>query len=242
MGENGADAVTRVEGPLDASMSAIEEDGDRLVSQLLSKERDGSILANDLLREVHRGFPVERLRVLLESDDPEIVRLGAWLQSELGSRAQSLAPLLPRLLRHELKYVRFFAIDSVASCATPDDGPLLAETVRLIDDAERSVRWKAMDFLRALPEASIRSTINSLPGGDSSDQLRVGLQAMLATNAGSEVPALLASGEPVQRRFGLAVALRSGDEDALALAANSSDEEIRDIASEALARRRKATI
>lgn len=218
------------------SMNDAAADGERILALLMEKRGDGSVLANDLLRALQRGFPIDRLRSLLEHEDPELVRLGAWIQSELGGRASSLLSLLPALLQNKQKYVRFFALDSVISCATSRDGPLVAAAVKLVDDPDDAVRWKIVEFLRVAPEQLLRAGAASMKVDD--ENLRRGLVSLLnARNAPDETQVLLASDNAVLRRFGLAAALRNNQDAALKVAGESADQELAAAALEALASR-----
>ena len=210
-------------------------EGQRVLGLLLAKTGDGSALANELLRAFHRGFPLDNLLPLLESNDPELVRLGAWIQSELGARAIPLASSLPALLRHALKYVRFFALDSVMTCATESDGPLLAAATTLLADSEDAVRWKTVRLLSTLPNQLLQVALSK----EQDEEFRHGLRSLLSEDPSRDVPVLISSNSPILRRFGVAAALRSDKDDLLELAAASGDHEIEQIASERLEQKRR---
>jgi hypothetical protein len=213
-------------------MSGSFEQGERLLAHLLAKDGDPSLPSNDLLGALHRGFPVDRIRVLLEHQDPDLVGIGAWLLSELGSRGRPLARILPTLLKHERKDVRFFAVDSVMSCATRDDGSLVGAALKLIDDPEAAVRWKVNALLWRMPTDVLLSATPFVP-----EEIKEGLACLVAEDDGTQARALLASTSAVRRRFGAAIATRHDLADVLTLATSSTDDEIRGIAREALARR-----
>jgi hypothetical protein len=215
------------------SMNDPTADGQHALGSLLGKRGDGSVLANELVLAFHRGFPIDNLRPLLESEDPELVRHAAWIQSELGARGRPLARFLPRLLQNEQKYVRFFALDSVITCATATDGALVAAAVKLVGDPEDAVRWKAIKLLKVLPEGLLRSALLN----EQDDSFRQGLESLLSGDIHRDVPALLESQSPILRRFGVAAALRSDDCDLLKVASESEDREVGEIAREELSTR-----
>jgi len=111
------------------------------------------VIANDLLREYHRGYPVENLRSLLANRDECIVITGAWIASELGAKGTPLLADISRLIGHPQKKVRFSVIDCLLVWAGPSNQAELASVIGLLSDPEAGVRWKVMDFLsRATPE------------------------------------------------------------------------------------------
>src|SRR5262249_10763152 len=110
-------------------------------------------LSNDLLREFHRGYPLDNLLPLLQNQNAELVTVGVWIASELGENGKGLLPAVSGLLRHPAKKVRFLAIDCMLTWCGSSEGAQLASTTRLLEDSEGAVRWKVMDFLtRAAPE------------------------------------------------------------------------------------------
>ena|ERR1700733_7926914 len=114
-------------------------EGQRILALLLERPSEGPRVANDLLRCFHRGFPLHNLLRLLESEDQELIRVGVWIQSELGAAARPFLRFLPRFLRNEQKSVLFFALDPVITCAM-QDAALVAAAARLIDDPEEAIR------------------------------------------------------------------------------------------------------
>lgn len=208
---------------------------DHLLASILAKQGELDVLANDLLSAVRAGLPIEKLRVLLENEDDDLVKVGVWVQSELGAAGRPLVHLLPQLLRHRLKYVRFFAIDSVLGCATQDDVELIAEVLQRIHDPEPSVRWKVIDFLSRVPLPHLRATEAFLRRTDAGKEAAASLQRF-GESFGVGTEALLTSKVADDRRFGLALAMRHRDRRALELAANSSDDEVKEIAAETLKR------
>src|SRR5262245_59804507 len=90
--------------------------GDELIDFLCDPTMDpdeAPTLANDLLSEFSRGYPVCRVGELLGSANATAVRSGAWIASELAAQASPLVADINRLLEHEDRCVRFFAVDAV---------------------------------------------------------------------------------------------------------------------------------
>lgn len=207
--------------------------GEELLSLALAKEGDEGTVLNDLLAAFHRGLPIERLKVLLDHDDPDVVRAGAWVLSELGARGRALVSYLPSLLKHPLRWVRIYAVDSVLTCASTDDGSLAALTLELVDDVDGGVRWKAVDFLMRAPDSLLVAASQFLENhGGSTDSS----QAIMTLLNGSteDVHILLSSPVGFLRRVGIGAARRRGDRAALVNVKGSADEEMRTFAERAL--------
>jgi len=109
---------------------------DRLLERL-ARGGNGQA-ANDLLREFFYGYPLERLSVLLESDNPEAAKSGAFIASELGDRFAPLFAAVDRMLEHPVKAVRFDALDVVLVNGTPEHGETIAKAVVLVRDPEEA--------------------------------------------------------------------------------------------------------
>ena len=133
----------------------------RVERNVANAATDGRVL-NDLLDEFHRGFPTDHLRRLLHSPDAPVVRAGAWLLSELGSRGCSVFRQVPQLLDSGDPSVRFSLTDCIVVCATESDGELVAKVVSLLEDPDRSVRWKALDSLTKIDDKALVSAHNWL--------------------------------------------------------------------------------
>jgi hypothetical protein len=207
---------------------------DDLLSQLLDQDAsvgDRGVLLNALLRELLRGFSVTKLRPLLGSVDAETVKAGVWLVSELGPRCKPLLEDIGRLLRHPIPNVRFYAIDAILSCATPENGEPLACVVDLLGDPEAVVRWKATDFVaRASPE-QLRAALEYRARQGKTSVETEGLRWILGSAAAesSSIERMLRNSSAVLRKFGFAAALRTSraNDGPLRLAAVSDDSDIR---------------
>jgi len=205
--------------------------GDELI-QLLSRSRqtvdDESIgeAANDLLAEFLTGYPLQRLRVLLHSADPDAVKSGVFILSELGAGAAPLVDEVPRLLHHQVRWVRGFALDPALVATGPDDGEVIAQAVALVRDPDAGVRWKAMRTLARLSEDQRAAADQHLRD----DELQP-LLAWLGSADAAAITVRLVDDDELTRRFaGIAAArvnlTNGGDRALLELAATSPDEEL----------------
>jgi hypothetical protein len=207
--------------------------GDELIDALSGGGAlDADAVANELLGEFGAGYPVERLHRLLRSGVAAAVRAGVWIASELGEHARPLLGEMPRLLRHPVRSVRFFAIDVVLVTATGEDGEVVARAVDLIADPDGAVRWKAM---RLLANASGEQLAASVP------YLRdEGLRELTAWIGHADDPADIlsrfAAGDRTIRLFAAAAAARVAGTDRAPLEriADSGDEETASFARERL--------
>lgn len=205
---------------------------DELVRRLqfpLDEEERGEV-ANDLLREFHRGYPLKHLRTFLASTSDQVLRTGVWIASELGSKAHPLLQEVALLLKHKLKHIRFFAIDSVLTCASGEDGAIVAEVARLLDDSESAVRWKAIDFLARADEAQLRGALSHLQQTDMISKHTQGLQWLLSDHAKRSdlIAHALQGTERPMPFYAVAAAARISDVDnaPLKLALSLKDEDV----------------
>jgi len=124
--------------------------GDELIELLLagevSPEEEGEA-ANDLLREVFRGYPAQNLGRLIHSDSIKAVANGAFVVSELGAQAAPIIGEVDFLLSHPLREARFDALDAALTAASVEHGAILAKAVMLVADTDQAVRLKALNFL-----------------------------------------------------------------------------------------------
>lgn len=132
------------------------EIADELISEIssgsLGKEEAGEA-ANELLSQFHAGYPVHNLSRLIRSGDDETVKIGAWLASELGVRAEPILDEVSLLLSHPLRNARYYGIEAVLVAAPPERGELIAKAIRLIGDPDAGVRRLAVRLLaRATPQ------------------------------------------------------------------------------------------
>jgi hypothetical protein len=217
---------------------AVVSNGDDLITRLkmADSERERSVITNDLLREFHRGFALERLRELLESPEGPLRKSGVWIAAELGRRAAPLVEAVAPLLKDEMAYVRFFAIDSLLTTATEAHVNQVADIVGLLEDKEQSVRLKATDFFVRASDALLRAVSPGIvdQAGEAKEEV-ARLWVWLAD--GGDVPKqVLHSG--MQSQFGrvrklsaaLAIRAKALQGELLALAEGSADADLRELA------------
>ena len=185
--------------------------GDELIELLLadevSAEEEGKA-ANDLLREVFRGYPAHNLGRLIHSDSMKAVANGAFVVSELGAQAAPIIGEVDFLLGHPLREARFDALDAALTAASVEHGAILAKAVMLVADADHAVRQKALRFLANATPDQLNAAVPHLEDRQIAD-----LATWLAS-AGSDPASLpdirgrLQDPDKVTRMFAAAAAAR----------------------------------
>ncbi len=209
--------------------------GDELLSRLLRGVVDSGELANELLAEFHRGYPVSKLRLLLKASDGKTVAAGMWIASELGARARPVFDEIVELLHHSCAHVRFFALDCLVSCARPEDKQAINRGLDLVEDSDSGVRWKAMVFLATVPEAVLRAAKHAATSHAPASSRAKGLDLLLSSIASCEtggITARLVDNDAVLRRYAAAAAARVAPRDPMPLrhAMGSEDTTIKQFA------------
>ncbi len=215
--------------------------GDELLSRLLRGEVGGGELENRLLAELHEGYPVSKLRLLLKAKDEKVVAAGMWLVSEFGEAARPLFEDIIGLIHHPSLQVRFFALDCLVSCVRPEDKQAISLGFDLIDDPEPSVRWKALVFLATASDAVLRAARQIMSSDEPAGARAKGLELLLGSVASRDIVAItssLTSSEAVLRRYAAAAAARMVHRDSgpLRQAMESADPTIKQFAADMAAR------
>lgn len=213
---------------------------ERLIEQIIRTPEtvDDGRLANCLLDQFHRGAPLENLRPLLLSPHPELASSGAWIASELGEKGKPLLNVVVNLLEHPDKRVRFWIIDCVLLWAGPSKQRELSKAVRLIDDREKAVRWKAMVFLSRASRDQLEAALAWFLSEEPESPNVLGLRWLLgATGSDVEaVEAMLENTEPRMRKYAAVAAVRMALENqhSLVIAASLGDTEVAEFAADSL--------
>ena len=173
---------------------------------------------------------------LLLSSDPDLASSGAWMASELGEKGKVLLDVVVNLLRHPDKRVRFWIIDCVLLWADPSRGRELANVIRLIDDPEKAVRWKAMVFLSRASREQLESALAWLVSEDPESPNVLGLEWLLADtgNEAGAVETMLKNLDPRMRKYAAVAAARMALENQhpLLIASSLSDSEVAEFAAD----------
>lgn len=209
--------------------------GDELIEMLLAGEDvpgEEGRAANDLLREVIRGYPAQNLSRLIHSDRDTAVANGAFVVSELGAQAARIIDEVDFLLGHPLRDARFDALDAALTAASAEHGAILAKATMLVHDPDYAVRKKAIRFLANSTRDQLAAAIPFL-----ADHRVADLVAWLAAvgNDAARLPDILSrlhDSDKTTRMVAAAAAARvaASDRRGIEEAAASSDPEIRSFA------------
>jgi HEAT repeat protein len=217
-------------------MSNAHEQPDVLVARIAAARSytASSGPANDLLRILQAGHPVEAIIPLLQDENDEVVKTGSWIASELGRRGAPLLPHVVPLLRHPDKTVRFFALDCVPLWATPSRSSELAALLPLLSDEESAVRWKAMMVLASVSPEQLSAALDHLVRRDGHRDQRSNLHWLVSEDGqdAAQIAARLDDDDPLARRYTAVAAARLANVDAgpLRTAIAHPDPEVADFA------------
>lgn len=209
---------------------------ERLIQRIIDSPNDAivGVLANELLREFHRGYPLEKLRPLLLSDDKDLVSIGIWILSEMGEQCKPLLGDALRLLSHPATRVRFWAVDCLF-WAPPGNGYAQASVVQLLDDPEIAVRWKVLDIMSRVSRQQLDAALAYLAAREPQSLNVSRLQWLLGPEASKpeEVIAALQSHDRLVRKYAVIAAARMRGQGTAPLiyASTIGDPEIKDFAS-----------
>ncbi|SPP63519.1 hypothetical protein NITLEN_10605 [Nitrospira lenta] len=208
--------------------------GDELIDKVLSGKGDAP--PYDLLAAFHAGYPVANLRRVLSSKSDHALKAGAWLASELGLDALPILDSLSPLLRHPLRYVRFFSIDAVLVCAGAGHAQALSSVVGLLRDDDEAVRWKALGSISRMTQEQLIESLLAQNDKELGERTAWLLRIEESQSAADEIAKTLNGGSAVGRIFAVAAAARIADKNPsiLVLAANSEDQAIKAFALEQL--------
>ena len=192
------------------------------------------VLSNELLREFQLGYPIDELRLLLKSDDENLVEIAIWLVSKLGRESQPLLADVVHLLASPVKKIKFFALDSLL-WTRPEDGCNLAQAFELLDDPDSGVRWKTLDLLYRLSREQLEAVYTcSRPGTTLAAAHREGVRWLLSADSLSpdKISDAVVNSDPTVRKFGVVAAarLQKQNPQPLVSASTSADGDLRDFA------------
>lgn len=197
---------------------------------------DERCFGQELYGAFRRGFPIENLRPLLRSSEPETLGLGSYLVYELGGRARGVIDDIVPLLESEYPQVRSNAIIALMGCATRFEGTALGNVISLLDDPEPFVQRGAMRFVQNCEDSQLHAGVFHAarlnPGTVFEDfPSFLGMKWPDHGNISAKSMAKLLSHEsPIVKRFGVGLAARPRkvvDEGLLEIAYQYDDEECR---------------
>lgn len=204
---------------------------DEMIELLLAASDNDGKVANELLSEFWRGYPIENLRRLFV---PAASGDAAFIVSELGEKARPLIKEIASLVDHERPRIRGDAISALSMCTTWEDDWAVAKVVMGLSDEHSGVRWTASNALRYMDSKTLRAGFEHLHRDQPSSVYARFKGAFLALErrpktAIATLQHLLSDEDAVARRFGAAMAARPRlfiDRAFIALAEASSDPDV----------------
>ena len=116
------------------------------ILDIVNDSNDDGEGLNLIVDQFRSGRPVQDLLQLLESDNQELIGIGAWIAGEMEIDGQAIQLLLPRLqelLNHEVPSIRFQAFNALFPILNPDDDNTRLLIERMCQDANEGVRTVA---------------------------------------------------------------------------------------------------
>jgi hypothetical protein len=118
--------------------------------------------------------------------------------------------------------------------AEPSNKAELASVVKLVDDPESGVRWKAMDFLARAAREQLEAALSYLEVMEPKSPHVRGLQWLLGTDASNphEITTILQNQDKLLRKYGVVAARQISKEDRepLLYAASLDDPDVKGFA------------
>jgi len=136
---------------------------EEMISETLNpdiEDRDG--LAHDLLNEFFRGYPIENLKLLINSEHLSARGTASFIATELGKLAAPLLEDIASLLSHPTPRARYDALETLWKCATYKDGWAIAAVLRHLEDPWPGVRTGAIDAIRLANREALLSGFKHL--------------------------------------------------------------------------------
>jgi hypothetical protein len=115
-----------------------------------------------LLQAFFDGYPSERLRELLYSENVYTATLGAWIASELPVGGRNLVGDFKQLLKHPDSEVRYWIVAAVLGSASSANGDVVAAAVRTVDDPDVHVREHALSLLAHARTETLAAAVEHL--------------------------------------------------------------------------------
>lgn len=107
---------------------------------------DGGERVNEIVDQFRRGRDMNDVIVLLDSSNPELVSIGAWIVGELHFEfynSDTFISRLRKLLDSEDPAIRFHALGAIYPALNPHEAATQALLRRLCNDPNEGVRMAA---------------------------------------------------------------------------------------------------
>jgi len=216
----------------------------RLLERIMAHPDPDSLrvgaLQNRLLREYQRGYPLENLLPLLHSNDERSVYTGMFVASELGMKGKPLLNDVFPHLKDPDKWIKGMTLDCILTWAEPSNKVELGSGVGVLDDAEPTNRWSAMNYLALLPREKLEGALSYWEATNPASAHSHGLRWLLSSDSSNpeRVMAALQEEDRVMRMYGVVAAARMSkhNRDPLLYASKIDDPDVKHFADSEISR------
>jgi hypothetical protein len=167
-------------------------------------------LANALLTQFLRGYPVERLHLLLRHSDAEVLRAAIWIASELPREAPGFLSDAIRLSSHPDRYIRHFSLDVIALATRDENCEEFSRILERLDDPDLAVAEAALLLSCCASDMQLseaKHRIHALgPRSSHADGIRL---LTVSSAEPAEIRSMLKSSSSLSRKYALIAAERS---------------------------------
>lgn len=158
-----------------------------------------------MLQRFYKERPVLELVPLLQSTNPTLLSVGAWICSELGDRNVPLIKYLLPLLKSERPLVRHEVADALACSLSWRDKAGWFQLALLLDDPHSGVRSAPMTYFANIDRHRIWSARSWALEHAPASSHEQGLGRLLVADDPTD---LIQSENPTLRRYGAILAAR----------------------------------
>jgi hypothetical protein len=191
-------------------------------------------LANDLLKEFLRGYPIKNLIALLRNEHIKIIRNAIWIASELPEASGVLLQDAARLAKHSDRRIRYFSLDVIMLATSKEHQEVFSEIVKCLDDPDSVISERAAWLISRATDNQLIAAKKVLDRREPRSPFATGIDELLGvlSRGPARAEAMLKSQSALDRRLGLVAAGRYRNEfpSLLALAADSEDTWVREVA------------
>ena len=190
----------------------------------------------DLLQYYLEGYDIDSLRGFLQSDDLYMQSIGAFIATEMGSRAASLLDDLIPLLQTEDLGTRYDILESVAVCSDGQDAVSFRFVVEaMVEDHAIEIRNRAMELVSMARRSQWEGALDNLDRRNTEHYTdhQKGLSRLLkGVDSPGEIIGMLNSESSIIRKYGAIMAKTHADRFPLLKAEvfGSNDPDIRNFA------------
>lgn len=219
-----------------------KEKANKLIAQLYDDpvkfEKQGK--AFTLLQEYVKGFNLETLRPLLQSNDVYIQSAAIFIVSELGKQASSLIDDVIPLLNSENLSIKYEALESVMLGSLIQNVDKFTYVIGALEDENDVIRCRAMELIANANHEQMQTAITVFGAKASkNNQLNVEGLAFLLGNifaTPEKIIQMLKSEYPLTRKYGAILAKKVSKRfpDLIKIAFESEDSDIQSFAQDVI--------